>query len=180
MASSLSVTRLDAGYGAVRVLEDVSLSVAPGQTVVLLGTNGNGKSTLMKCVMGMVRPVAGSIIAEINGQKHDLVGRSTEEIVDLGDDRPGGRRHDPHDAFHQRALAVAVGAEQYDGLAGLHRQRHVLEHPHRAIAGVEAGHGKTTRQDRPSRPRGCARPPAADRRRSSGRRPARRAASKTT
>ncbi|MBV9377263.1 MAG: ATP-binding cassette domain-containing protein [Alphaproteobacteria bacterium] len=45
MASSLLVTGLDAGYGAVRVLEDVSLSVAPGQTVVLLGTNGNGKST---------------------------------------------------------------------------------------------------------------------------------------
>jgi branched-chain amino acid transport system ATP-binding protein len=93
LASSLALSGIDAGYGAVRVLEDVSLSVAPGETVVLLGTNGNGKSTLMKCVMGMLPPVAGSIIAEIDGERHDLVGRSTEEIVDLGITLvPEGRR----------------------------------------------------------------------------------------
>jgi branched-chain amino acid transport system ATP-binding protein len=87
------VTGLDAGYGAVRVLEDVSVSVAPGETVVLLGTNGNGKSTLMKCVMGMLRPLAGRIVAEIDGERHELVGRSTEEIVDLGISLvPEGRR----------------------------------------------------------------------------------------
>ena len=40
----------------------------PAETVVLLGTNGNGKSTLMKCIMGMVRPSAGTIVAEIDGQ----------------------------------------------------------------------------------------------------------------
>ena len=51
---------------------------------MLLGTNGNGKSTLMKCVMGIVRPKDGSIIAEIDGEKHELVGRTTEQIVDLG------------------------------------------------------------------------------------------------
>src|SRR5262249_51335936 len=84
LASSLNLSGIDAGYGSVRVLEDVSLSVAPGQTVVLLGTNGNGKSTLMKCVMGILPPVAGSIVAEIDGEQHDLIGRSTEEIVDLG------------------------------------------------------------------------------------------------
>ena len=43
---------------------------------MLLGTNGNGKSTLMKCIMGIVRPSAGSIVAEIDGEKHDLVGRT--------------------------------------------------------------------------------------------------------
>ncbi len=84
MANSLSITGLHAGYGAVRVLEDVSLSVGASETVALLGTNGNGKSTLMKCVMGMLRPTAGSIVAEIDGQRHDLVGRATEEIVSLG------------------------------------------------------------------------------------------------
>ena len=74
MASSLTIAGLDAGYGAVRVLHDVSLSVGDGETVALLGTNGNGKSTLMKCVMGMVRPSAGSIVAEIDGTRHELVG----------------------------------------------------------------------------------------------------------
>ena len=84
MASSLTIAGLDAGYGAVRILHDVSLSVNPGETVVLLGTNGNGKSTLLKCVMGIVQPSAGSIVAEIDGTQHELVGRATEDIVDLG------------------------------------------------------------------------------------------------
>jgi branched-chain amino acid transport system ATP-binding protein len=84
LANSLSIESIDASYGAVRVLEDVSISVAGGETVVLLGTNGNGKSTLMKCIMGIVRPSAGRIIAEIDGVKHDLVGMEVEKIVDLG------------------------------------------------------------------------------------------------
>ena len=84
MGSSLIVESIDAGYGAVRVLDGVSLRVGAGETVALLGTNGNGKSTLMKCVMGIVRPSAGRIVAEIDGHRHDLVGRATEDIVDLG------------------------------------------------------------------------------------------------
>ena len=84
MASSLSVDGLVASYGAVRVLEDVSLHVAAGETVALLGTNGNGKSTLMKSIMGIVRPSAGSIKAVIDDATHELVGRAPEEIVDLG------------------------------------------------------------------------------------------------
>ena len=84
LASSLAISGLDAGYGAVRVLHDVSLTVAAGETVTLLGTNGNGKSTLLKCVMGIVRPSAGSIVAEIDGTGHELIGRSTEAIVELG------------------------------------------------------------------------------------------------
>ena len=73
-----------ASYGSVRVLEDVSLTVNAGETVALLGTNGNGKSTLMKSIMGIVRPTAGRITAVIDDASHELVGRSTEEIVDLG------------------------------------------------------------------------------------------------
>jgi len=84
LASSLTVTGIHAAYGGVRVIDDVSLTVKAGETVALLGTNGNGKSTLMKCIMGIVRPAAGSITAEIDGVRHDLVGRSTEAIVDLG------------------------------------------------------------------------------------------------
>ena len=84
MAASLAISGLDAGYGAVRVLHDVSLTVREGETVALLGTNGNGKSTLMKCVLGMVRPSAGSIVLSIDGATHELVGMTTEAIVDLG------------------------------------------------------------------------------------------------
>jgi len=84
LASSLTISHVDAGYAAVRVLEDVSFEVRAGETVALLGTNGNGKSTLMKSIMEIVRPSAGKITATIDGVTHELVGRSTEEIVDLG------------------------------------------------------------------------------------------------
>jgi branched-chain amino acid transport system ATP-binding protein len=83
-SSSLTISGLDAAYGLVRVLEDVSVTVAAGETVALLGTNGNGKSTLMKCVMGMLRPTKGTITAEIDGATHDLTRLSTEDIVELG------------------------------------------------------------------------------------------------
>jgi branched-chain amino acid transport system ATP-binding protein len=108
LASSLSISGIDAGYGAVRVLEDVSLTVAPGETVVLLGTNGNGKSTLMKCVMGILPPAAGSIVAEIDGERVDLVGRSTEAIVDLGITLvPEGRRLFPKLSVEENLLLGA-------------------------------------------------------------------------
>ena len=57
MANSITIAGINASYGHVRVLEDVTLNVGGGETVVLLGTNGNGKSTLMKSIMGMVRPI---------------------------------------------------------------------------------------------------------------------------
>jgi branched-chain amino acid transport system ATP-binding protein len=84
LAASITVAGLRAGYGAVSVLHDVSLRVGSGETVALLGTNGNGKSTLMKCIMGMMHPTAGTVEAEIDGTRHMLVGRSTEDIVELG------------------------------------------------------------------------------------------------
>jgi branched-chain amino acid transport system ATP-binding protein len=108
LASSIAIDGLHAGYGAVRVIEDVSIAVAPAETVVLLGTNGNGKSTLMKCVMGMVRPSAGSIAADIDGARHDLTRLTTEEIVDLGIALvPEGRRLFPKLTVEENLLLGA-------------------------------------------------------------------------
>jgi branched-chain amino acid transport system ATP-binding protein len=108
LANSITIEGLHAAYGAVRVLEDVTLDVAGGETVVLLGTNGNGKSTLIKSIMGMLRPSAGRIMAEIDGIKHDLVGRSTEEIVDLGIALvPEGRRLFPRLSVGENLLLGA-------------------------------------------------------------------------
>ena len=108
MASTLTVTGIHAAYGAVRVIDDVSLEVGSGETVVLLGTNGNGKSTLMKCIMGMVRPSAGTIVAEIDGIHHELIGRTTEEIVDLGIALvPEGRRLFPKLTVEENLLLGA-------------------------------------------------------------------------
>ena len=84
MALELKVEGLSAGYGAVRALEGVSISVKEGETVALLGTNGNGKSTLMKCLTGLVTPRAGTITLNIGGETHNLVGKRPQEIVELG------------------------------------------------------------------------------------------------
>ena len=84
MALSLAIEGLDAGYGAVKALRGVTLHVGAGETVALLGTNGNGKSTLMKCIMGLVRPDRGRLSLTIDGKAHDLTKLSTEAIVDLG------------------------------------------------------------------------------------------------
>lgn len=84
MALKLTIADLVAGYGSVRALHGLSMGLNEGETVALLGTNGNGKSTLMKCIMGMMRPTGGRILLEIDGRSHDLVGMSTEEIVNLG------------------------------------------------------------------------------------------------
>ena len=84
MALSLSIESLDAGYGAVKALRGVSMRVETGETVALLGTNGNGKSTLIKCIMGLVRPARGSVSLSIDGTAHDLTRLTPEQIVDLG------------------------------------------------------------------------------------------------
>jgi branched-chain amino acid transport system ATP-binding protein len=84
------------------------LTVDTGSTVVLLGTNGNGKSTLIKCIMGICRPTRGSIVAEIDGVRHDLVGRKTEDIVDLGIALvPEGRRLFPRLTVEENLLLGA-------------------------------------------------------------------------
>jgi branched-chain amino acid transport system ATP-binding protein len=108
LANDLTLSGVHAAYGAVRVIDDVSLRVSSGETVALLGTNGNGKSTLMKCIMGIVRPSAGSIVAEIDGIHHDLTGRTTEQIVDLGIALvPEGRRLFPRLTAEENLLLGA-------------------------------------------------------------------------
>jgi branched-chain amino acid transport system ATP-binding protein len=84
LASSLIIRDLEAGYGSVNILRRVSLDVGAGETVALLGTNGNGKTTLINAIMGVVRPTSGAIALEVDSSRTDLVGRSTEEIVELG------------------------------------------------------------------------------------------------
>jgi branched-chain amino acid transport system ATP-binding protein len=108
LGNSITVEGIDAAYGAVRVLEDVSLTVNSGETVVLLGTNGNGKSTLMKSIMGIVQPTKGKITIEVEGAKHELVGLTTEEIVDLGVALvPEGRRLFPRLSVEENLLLGA-------------------------------------------------------------------------
>src|SRR3954467_15074566 len=64
--SLLSIQGLDAGYGESSVLHNINVDVAPGQVVCLMGRNGVGKSTLMKSIMGLIRPMRGTLTFEGN------------------------------------------------------------------------------------------------------------------
>ena len=144
MDNSLSIQGVDAAYGQVRVLEDVSLDVGAAKTVVLLGTNGNGKSTLMKCVMGILPPAAGTIVAEIDGEQYDLVGRSTEEIVDLGITLvPEGRRLFPKLTVEENLLLGAfrslARAEIARNLASSYETFPALRERRRQLSGSLSG-----------------------------------------
>jgi branched-chain amino acid transport system ATP-binding protein len=76
----LRVQEVHAGYGATPILFGVSLEVREGEAVALLGRNGMGKTTLMKAVMGFLRPWRGVI--EFDGRRLD--GLRPHEIARLG------------------------------------------------------------------------------------------------
>jgi branched-chain amino acid transport system ATP-binding protein len=113
----LAIEGLEAGYGAVRALHGVSLEVRQGETVALLGTNGNGKSTLMKCIMGLLSPSRGSIVLETDGERVDLTGKRPHEIVALGVAMvPEGRRLFPKLSVRENLL---LGAFRRGARAGI-------------------------------------------------------------
>jgi branched-chain amino acid transport system ATP-binding protein len=60
----LTTVKLTAGYGAAPVLDNVSLDVRPGEMVTLIGANGAGKSTTMRAISGLLRPVEGAIVLD--------------------------------------------------------------------------------------------------------------------
>jgi branched-chain amino acid transport system ATP-binding protein len=57
----LKILNLEAGYGALRVLKGISLHVAPGEIVAVIGANGAGKTTLLKTIAGILKARSGAI-----------------------------------------------------------------------------------------------------------------------
>jgi branched-chain amino acid transport system ATP-binding protein len=143
-ALRLQIRDVEAGYGAVRALHGVSIDISEKETVALLGTNGNGKSTLMKCVMGMVRPTRGSVALTMDGRQHDLTRLSTEEIVSLGVAMvPEGRRLFPKLTVEENLL---LGAYRKAARPQIQRNRDfcfeafpVLAERRRQLAGSMSG-----------------------------------------
>ena len=85
----LDVREIDASYGAVGVLDHVSLSVGPGEIVCLIGANGAGKSTVLKCISGLLPPRGGTVTFD----GHDITRSPAHRIVELGLAHvPEGRR----------------------------------------------------------------------------------------
>lgn len=78
MGQVLEVKDLHSGYGKLLVLKGVSLRVAEGEVVCLLGANGAGKSTLLKTISGLIKPKAGEILFQglrVNGMSPDKIAK---------------------------------------------------------------------------------------------------------
>jgi branched-chain amino acid transport system ATP-binding protein len=85
----LAIAELSVSYGPVAALRGVSLGVAPGEVVALLGANGAGKSTMLRTISGLIRPRGGTIA--FDGQRIDRL--PPARIVRLGiAHSPEGRR----------------------------------------------------------------------------------------
>jgi branched-chain amino acid transport system ATP-binding protein len=80
MAQLLSVENVYAGYDKADVLEDVSLTVAPGSITCILGSNGSGKSTLIRAILGLTPPRRGRVMFD----GADLAGMPTHRIIAAG------------------------------------------------------------------------------------------------
>ena len=76
----LKVENLNAGYGPVNILWDVAFDMNDGEVVAILGSNGAGKTTMVRAITGMIRPTSGSVI--FNGE--ELCKKSSREILDKG------------------------------------------------------------------------------------------------
>jgi branched-chain amino acid transport system ATP-binding protein len=144
LANSITVANVEAGYGSVRVLHDVSLRVADGETVALLGSNGNGKSTLIKCITGIVTPTSGTIHLQTDAATTDLAGLTPEAIVDLGIALvPEGRRLFPALSVEENlmlgAFRPAARAQIGANLAFVYDTFPVLRERRRQQAGSMSG-----------------------------------------
>lgn len=76
----LKVENLNAGYGSVNILWDVAFDMNDGEVVAILGSNGAGKTTMVRAITGMIRPTSGSVV--FNGE--ELCKKSSREILDKG------------------------------------------------------------------------------------------------
>jgi branched-chain amino acid transport system ATP-binding protein len=87
--SLLTVEALSAGYGDVRVLWDISLSVTEGEITCIVGSNGAGKTTLLRTISGLIVPTSG----RISFAGEDITSRAADQILARGIAHvPEGRR----------------------------------------------------------------------------------------
>ena len=114
VAPKLSVTNLQAGYGDVQVLWDMSLEVGTAELVCIIGSNGAGKTTLMRCLSGLLRPSAGAIAVDGKPMSQAL----PADFVRAGIAHvPEGRRLFSAMSVHDNLLMGAYLRTDKDGIA---------------------------------------------------------------
>jgi branched-chain amino acid transport system ATP-binding protein len=113
-APKLTVSHLQAGYGDVQVLWDISIEVRAGELVCLIGSNGAGKTTLLRCLSGIVRPTSGRIL--VDGR--DMTNAPPAAFVKAGVAHvPEGRRLFSAMSVHDNLLMGAYLREDKGAIA---------------------------------------------------------------
>src|SRR5262245_17301416 len=73
----LDIRGLNVAFGSHQVLRDIDLQVQRGQTLAIIGESGCGKTVLLKCIIGLVKPTEGTVIFD----GHDLARLSDRELT---------------------------------------------------------------------------------------------------
>ncbi len=103
----LKVDNLEVCYGVISALQDVSVEIAPGEIVTLIGANGAGKTTLLRTISGLIKPARGAVRWLDNGDVA-LQSLRPHEIVRLGVSHvPEGRQVFPHLSVRENLLLGA-------------------------------------------------------------------------
>jgi branched-chain amino acid transport system ATP-binding protein len=137
----LSAEDVDAGYGHVRVLENVSVSVGAGRIVALVGRNGAGKSTLLRTLSGLNRPTSGEITFDGNS----IAGARPHTIVSAGllhvaEGRRLFRRQSVTDNIELGRYGLRLSAEQHrERVDRIHTLFPILEEKKDLPAGALSG-----------------------------------------
>jgi len=110
----LSLANVESAYGPIRAIRGVSLRVVPGQIATVLGSNGAGKTTILKTISGIIDPNKGAI--EFKGE--DITARDPALIVQRGLSHvPEGREVFPLLSVHDNLLMGAYTRKDRDGVA---------------------------------------------------------------
>lgn len=136
----LEVDKINAGYGGIQVLWDISLKVDRGEFVAIVGANGAGKSTLLKTIAGILRQTSGTINFEDgrieNLPAHSVVARGIALV-------PEGRRLFPYmtvkENLEMGAYTVKDPQKVEDNLEWVYRLFPKLEERQRQMAGTFSG-----------------------------------------
>ena len=136
----LEVQKINAGYGGIQVLWDISLNVEAGEFVAIIGANGAGKSTLLKTIAGIHKQTSGSINFENNGIEnlpaHAVVSRGIAMV-------PEGRRLFPYMTVRENlemgAYTVKDAQKVEENLKWVYGLFPKLEERQRQMAGTFSG-----------------------------------------
>jgi branched-chain amino acid transport system ATP-binding protein len=139
----LKIDRLNASYGSIRVLKEVSIQVPAGKVVSIIGANGAGKSTLLKSISGLIKSSTGRILYK----EKNIAGMPANRIVGLGISQvPEGRQIFAHLTVRDN---INLGAYHYfkrsnrleikERIARVYEMFPILEKRSKQIAGTLSG-----------------------------------------